>query len=187
MHLIQNNSKKSTSDEKSKWILIAVILVAVIATGCVEEKNKTIATPNPQKTPEAAIFPVEKSVKEAPKTPITISMSIPPTLSLNKVSDINITTSSVRDAPNTKIELILPEGVSLVSDTSTWEVDLTANKPVTFSAKIMLIKTGSWDIKVIAKRVLDQENIWGDMDIAYIGYPPSINITPARAVQKNRS
>ncbi len=90
---------------------------------------------------------------------------------MNEPADVTITVKSVHDAPNTKVELLLPEGIKLVSGDGIWNVDLTANTPVTFSARIMLFKTGSWEIKAVAKKVIDAENIWGDMDIAYIGFP----------------
>lgn len=175
--------KEGRAKGMSICIVMALVVMVVVA-GCLGgEKKEEDHGQTPQKTPEAAIFSIKKSDKEAPKTPITLSMSMPAALGLNTVSNINITVNSVLDAPNTKIDLILPEGASLVSGESTWEVNLTANTPATFSAKIMITKTGNWEIKAIAKRVIDQENIWGDMDIAYIGYQP-VNATQAAREQK---
>lgn len=125
------------------------------------------------------IFYLTMGFKEAPRTPITISLSIPPTIGLNETVDVAIIVNSILDAPNTRVDLILPEGVVLVSGNPTWDVDLTANTPVIFSAKIKMIKTGNWEIKAIAKKVIDQENIWGDMDIVYVGYQKEINKSAA--------
>lgn len=188
MHLKQGNqgeikaSRKGAGRARDAWVWIGVALVvAVLLVGCIVREKIT------QNTTENAIFSVEKSKREAPKTPITVSMSMPATLVLNKVSDINISVASVRDAPNTRIDLILPEGASLVSGKSTWEVNLTANTPATFSAKIMMTKTGNWVIKAVAIRIIDKENSWGDMDIAYIGYQPLSNATQGARAEKNRS
>ncbi len=121
------------------WIIIA-FMAALVMSGCIEEKkvedqksviNKT--SPETQNnTAQNASLSVKKGEKEAPNTPITLSMSIPDSLILNEVTDISIIVKSVLDAPNTRIELILPEGISLVSGDSTWNVNLSANTPKTF-------------------------------------------------------
>ncbi len=180
---IENNFIKIASI----WITIVLLAAIVVMTGCIENKkiddqvvSKTpvvtaIATQTSPKTTQTGIFSVSKGKKEGPSTPITISMSIPDTLNLNEIYDINITVKSAAAAPDTRVELILTEGISMVSSNSSWNANLKANSSETFSAKIKITKTGNGEITATAKRIIDQENSWGDIDVAYINYPSSQN------------
>lgn len=122
---------------------------------------------------ENVFFVKKTGNSDAAKTPIAVSLSMPATLKLNEPADIAIVVNSALDAPNTNVDLILPEGAALMSSDKAWKANLTANIPATFSAKIMMVKTGEWEIKAIAKRAIDQENSWGDMAMAYIGFSNS--------------
>lgn len=199
----RNANMKNFTISKKIWIsTILGLIVLLMVAGCVnkaQEPQEVTPTPEvttpevtdtqgtpveatPLATPvETTTLIVERGNKEMPKTPISVSMSMPHELNLNEAVDISIVVNSTKDAPNTSVELILPEGISLVSDNSTWKVDLVAKTPVSLSAKIALIKIGQWDIKVLAKKVIDQDNSWGDVDMAYIGYKHSVDDVPTSA------
>ena len=147
------------------WV---ILILAILIGGCIEEKETS-----------DTIFSIKKGEKQAPHTPITIIMTVSGPLELNKVSDITINVSSISDAPDTKVDLILPEGVLLESEKSTWQLNLTANNPVILYAKIKITKNGTLEIRTVAKKIIDENNTWGDIDAIY-AVQSVTNITDAK-------
>lgn len=150
-----------------KMSIIILISIIVILTGCVEDK-KQIEKNNVSE--KIGSFITEKGVKEGPNTPVTISLEVPSNLRLNIPTELTINVKSVDDANETKVDLTLPDGVELLSGESSWTLDLKANEPQKLKAQIKLTKEENLEIKAVAKKVIDQENVWGDMDIMYINY-----------------
>ncbi len=105
---------------------------------------------------------------EPPSTPISVHVKIPRLPALNSVVDVSIVVQSILDVPNTEVKLNLPDGISLVSGKSTWNVNLKENVPTTLSAKIKVIKNGNWEIEAAAKKIIDKDSSWGDIDVAYL-------------------
>lgn len=197
----KKNSINIKSITKGNGIYILVILgliISVIVAGCIDggekdgkvtptPKDTSVTTPKetpeetPSGTPGTKTFVVRKGDKDtsSTSTPITINMSIPLSLSSDNVADVNIVVKSAKDAPNTKVDLNLPEGVSLVSDKSTWDVNLKENVPVNLSAKIKIETEDELEISVVAKKIIDENNSWGDMDTVYIGFEDT-NTTPGK-------
>lgn len=189
-------SDKNKIEERKKGIIrfrciqILVVLgliVSIAMAGCIGGKDRggtpvvtPIVTPKvtTNQTPDTKTLVVRKGDKNvnAPSTPITIYMSIPLTLSSDNVADVNIMVkSSILDAPDTKVDLILPEGVSLVSGESTWNLNLVKDTPVNLSAQIKIDKEeGELEISAVAKRIIDRDNSWGDIDVAYIGFKDTV-------------
>ena len=148
-------------------LLGVLVLCLVLVTGCLEEFPK-------EQKEERVVPKVVKGEKgEAPKTPITISLSMPTTPLLNEVTKITATVNSILDAPDTTARIILPEGVTLVSGDLIWEGDLKAGIPTSFSANIKFTKVENVRIEAVANHIIDDENSWGDIDVIYVNYSTS--------------
>ena len=161
-------------------LVILGLIISIAVAGCIGGKDKSGTTPvvtpkvTSNETPDTKTLVVRKGDKSAPSTPITIYMSIPLTLSSNNITDVNIMVKSILDAPGTKVDLILPEGVSLVSGESTWNVNLIKDTPVNLSAKIKIEKYEELEISAVAKKIIDKDNSWGDIDVVYIGFKDTV-------------
>ncbi len=187
------NIKSMTRGCGMRILVMLGLIVSVIVAGCVDggkDGNVTpipkgtaiitpTATPTSDATPGTKTFVVRKGNKDpsSTNTPITINMSIPLSLSSENIAEVNIMVKSVNDAPNTKVDLVLPEGVTLVSDKSTWDVNLVKDVPVSLSAKIKIDTEDEITISAVAKKVIDADNVWGDEDVVYIGFEDT-NTTP---------
>lgn len=191
--------KDITKGSSIKILVILGLIASVVIAGCIDggkngkitpiPTDTSIVTPKgtpkgtpeetPEETPGIKTLVVRKGDKASTNTPITIDMSIPLTLSSNNVAEVNIMVKSANDAPNTKVDLNLPEGVSLVSNKSTWDVNLTKNVPVNLSAKIKIETEGELEISAVANKFIDEDNSWGDIDVAYIGFE-DVGTTPGK-------
>ena len=102
------------------------------------------------------------------ETPINVSLSMPAIPTLNENTEVTCTVSSVSDAPNTTARIILPDEVRLVSGDLTWQGDLKADESLSFSATVRFEESGNYAIEAVARRVIDEENSWGDIDVLYL-------------------
>lgn len=147
-------------------LVIGVILVGGLILYTLQEKIPT----------EKSVFTIEKGEKEtgAPSTPISVSLStLADEPKLNEIIEITCAVSSILDAPDTSAEIILPEGVDLISGDVSWKGDLRANAPISFSAKIKLTEAKNLEIGAVARHIIDEENSWGDIDVLYFNYTPT--------------
>jgi len=76
------------------------------------------------------------------------------------------------DAPNTTATISLPEGVELVKGELNGQWDLKANTPVYINATIRFLKAGDFQIKAAARRAIDANNFWGDVESLYLTIGP---------------
>lgn len=104
---------------------------------------------------------------ESPSPPISIKLSIDD-LKLNDIGDLTIVTDGITDVDNAVIDLELSDGVTLISGNKNWKANLKANKPEKNTVKIKLTKKGIVEIKANVKKVIDDNNVIGDMDIIYL-------------------
>lgn len=77
-------------------------------------------------------------------------MSEPPVLGKPVQLAATFTISGKIDAPNTEVELLLPEGLELVSGTLKSTVNVGLDSPTQFQATVKSVKTGDWSIQVRA-------------------------------------
>ena len=116
-----------------------------------------------------------------PRTPIELQLAIspqPPRFA--EWVTVNVTVNSIFDAPDTSVELILPEGT--VTQTRSWTVDLTANVPVSLTSDVLIEKTGNLTVAARALKRINSDTVWGDMKAVpfYIGPigPLSLSYSP---------
>jgi hypothetical protein len=102
------------------------------------------------------------------KTPITVGLSMTELPKLGEVTEVICRVTSILDSPNTTASIVLPDDATLVSGVTYWEGDLYAKRPITFSATVSFKNEGRKTIQAIARRVIDDENSWGDVDAIYL-------------------
>ena len=105
-------------------------------------------------------------------SPIYINLSISKVPLVNESADLTCNVSSIMDAPNTTATISLPEGVELVKGELNGQWDLKANKPVYLNASIRFSKAGDFQIKAMARRAIDLNNFWGDVESLYLTIGP---------------
>jgi len=86
-------------------VALLVIILIITACGCLQERNDT----SPY------------SFKIYPPMDVNLSMSGVP--SLNQVVGLTLTTTPLTDAPNTTVQILLPDGFVLVSGDLFWNGD----------------------------------------------------------------
>ena len=102
-----------------------------------------------------------------PMSPMEVLLTLEGTPSLNNVVQLNLSAKALSNAPNTTVEILLPEGVVLVSGEIAWQGDISENNTVNLSCSVKTIREGSFTIKGSA--VSTQTNyIFGKEDKIYL-------------------
>ena len=71
------------------------------------------------------------------------SFSLIGSATVNSTAELNLTLEPIVDAPNTSIEIILPEGIKLVNGNLTWREDLKQGKKFEINVSIMPTEGGA--------------------------------------------
>ncbi len=66
---------------------------------------------------------------------------------LNRVVELTFTLEAAHDAPNTSIEIFLPEGIELVEGSLVWRGDLRKNEKVEHRISVKVVREGEWRIR----------------------------------------
>ena len=101
-------------------------------------------------------------------SPIYINLSISKIPLVNESVDLTCNVSSIMDAPNTTATITLPDGVELAAGDLTEQWDLKANEPVFLNATVRFTRADDYIIKAAARRVIDANNFWGDVESLYL-------------------
>lgn len=98
-----------------------------------------------------------------PKTPITVELAVPDLPRLLQPSSLTVQVSSIADAPDTLVELVLPEGV--YADETAWTVDLAPGAVHRLATRFTITTAalGNVTLGVRASKVWGPGTIWGDM------------------------
>ncbi len=103
-----------------------------------------------------------------PATPITVSLTINQSPLLGQPADLTCTVSSAVDAPGVTAQLELPTAAHLLKGEARWSGDLSAGQSVQFSATIVFEAGGDAAIFCRALRIIDEQNVWGDLAAVYV-------------------
>jgi hypothetical protein len=96
-----------------------------------------------------------------PSTPITIDLSMSRAPRQNEQATVTVTVKSRFDAPATRVELVLPDGV--VATPRTWSVNLRANVPIRLSSSLSMSARGNVTVSARAFKQISPDVSWGDM------------------------
>lgn len=122
------------------------------------------STPSP-----SSPMPVGTSIRSSsPSTPLTIHFIMAKAPKLNEPVNVTVTIKSVLDAPDTTASLELPNSAVLVSGTLSFQGNLSENEPARFEAVIKFVAEGNWAIRAVARRVVSQDEVWGDAAYIYL-------------------
>lgn len=134
---------------------LLLVIVLSILTSCASTPSTGLNTPKPENQP----------IESAPSngsTPITTHMTLSGLPVLNESVDITLVTTTVRDAPGTEINLLLPEDAKLLEGELHWSGDLLVDQPVTIKATIQFTTLGNKEIIGKALSTVDNGDTWGD-------------------------
>jgi hypothetical protein len=140
-------------------------LAGCSAAPSAQETFTPLAVPKPG---VGAPTPIVIKTKKDPATPVTVTMILSKAPRLNEPAELSLVIQSISDAPQTKAELILPEGTQVVSGDITWTGDLQANQPVTLSATIQFTQPGNLTVQGKALSPQANGDVWGDMATLYL-------------------
>jgi hypothetical protein len=173
---------------KRIFILLLILpLLLLSIPGCASSQEEGNIQTEPQgegsTQPPKEIFPAPSSnIPSEPSAPIKVELYMPSAPRLNEAIEVTCTVSAVIDMPDSSARIELPDGVSLISGNLTWEGDLKANHPVSFSAEISFNKAGKLAISASARHMISEKSGWGDADFVYLnigadksefGWPPT--------------
>ncbi len=103
-----------------------------------------------------------------PSTPITLDVSISRVPLVGENAVITATVTSIFDAPGTTVTIKIPEGAELVGGALSGTYDLVANSPQSMEATIRFTTAGDYTIEVLARHVVDDSSVWGDLKALYL-------------------
>jgi len=135
-------------------LIIGVIAVLgiLLVIGCVQESEQ-----------------IDKSIStKSTSSPITTKLDISNVPKLNEQVILTLTINSAFDAQDSEASIEIPEGAIKLNGDLSWKGDLKENVPVQISTEIKFIQEGNWDIKGSAKHIIDESNVWGDVDYVYL-------------------
>jgi hypothetical protein len=97
---------------------------------------------------------------QSPASPLTATLTMPVIPAVNQPARLDITVGSVRDAPGTTVELILPADATVVEGQSRWTLDLHPGMPQTLTTTIRFGRPGQQEVLARLRRPIDANNAW---------------------------
>ena len=153
--------------ERSIILILSVVLIATVMSGCVQElSNLGIETPDmaPTSQPNVTPSPTTSPSEGVSSLPQRINLSISNAPALNQTAEL--VCEMLIESTNTTTEIELPGGFELVSGNLTW-------KDGGGSVIVKAVKTGNWTIAAAAEHYVVTENgalchDWGRVDRIYV-------------------
>lgn len=132
--------------------LLVILTTSVLLGGCLEKEA-------PQ---------LKKGTETPAASPINIELSLSKPPSKGETAELLANVTSVRDAPNTTIQINLPEGFALVEGKLSWKGNIAKNEEIQLTPTIKAVGNGNWTIKAFAKKIISEDSWWMDKDNIYI-------------------
>ena len=92
------------------------------------------------------------------REPLSVSMELATMPAVGDAVDVNATVTSVVDAPNTTVEVTLPNAVQLLEGSLTWQGNLSAGGSANFAFKVAFLEEGEFEIGASAASAIDADN-----------------------------
>src|SRR5215213_406291 len=107
-------------------------------------------------------------VNGRPHTPLTVTLTMNQLPRVGDQATATVTVSSTGvAAPDTTASLLLPSNMELVSGVTTWQGDLAADQPVSFTAVVQTLGPGNAKLQATARRDVADKNVWADLATLY--------------------
>jgi hypothetical protein len=141
-----------------KFVYILALMMLLV--GC---------TTAPPPTPLTTTPSAQKLVSQPSdgSTPITTRMTLMGLPGLNESVELVFVASTITDAPDTEIEIQLPEDARLVSGDLRWTGDLLTDQPVTVNALVQFTSYGNKELVGRALSKMENGDVWGDASYIY--------------------
>lgn len=140
-----------------------ILILSFVFTGCNQTPKESEPTaPSVTASPEIPSTQTPAAVpppSSAPTKPMQAKLTVSEPPLIGKPVRLTATFAigewfKKADAPDTKVELILPEGFELVSGDSKSAMDVMRGTPAMFQTTVKSVKKGSWKIEVRARYYL---------------------------------
>lgn len=173
---------------KNTFILLLILPVLLLSIpGCASSQQEGNIQTEPQ---EDGSTQLPKEISPSPSSniptpasaPIRVELYMPRAPTVNETIEVTCNVSSLVDLPDSSARIELPDRVSLISGNLTWEGDLKANHPVSFSAEISFNKADKYAIRATVSHMINETEGWSDSDSVYLtigtdrsefGWPPT--------------
>lgn len=155
-------------------VLLAAATLTLSLLGCTAAGTTApAATPIPEPdavlpTPTMQTAPPPGRPDDAPSTPLTVALSMPKAPKVGEAVDVTMEVKAYQDAPGTTASILLPPGAQLLGGETTWQGDVTVDKPVRLVATIAFPQAGEYAIEGKALAVINPDMTWGDLEAIYL-------------------
>lgn len=150
-------------------LVLSAVLIAAALSGCVQEVSEIeVPQPNvtpPEATPDAA-HPQENTIESKIDAPMDVNLSVSGIPSLNTVVKLEFTATPQTNAPNTTVQILLPDEFVLVAGDLFWNGDLIKNETILLNTSVKAVEVGDYVIK--ASAISDGSWTFGKSDSLYI-------------------
>jgi hypothetical protein len=134
---------------------VGVLLLAIpFATSCGPAFGPT--TEPPVAAPATATVPTGK-----PSVPLDMGLSLPDPPALGQVATLTFWVKPLIDAPDTSVQITLPEGLELVQGSLRWQGTIPANETRELQVSVRPVRTGPWTILAGAQSHLPGGALFG--------------------------
>ncbi len=153
-----------------------MVVSCVLLTGCISDQSVGNGV---QKTPSTTVpVSVSPTVGHNTSNPITLQLTLSKIPVTNEQTTLHVDVNCIFDAPDTNVSIILPSNVEVIQGMTEEKLDLKANTTESLEVTIKFTQPGDYKITAAARKVIDQENSWGDMGVLYLSIGDTIsNIT----------
>ena len=140
--------------------------------------------------PGLQVAPSQSSLDDSvPLSPMSITLTLSPFSDPQlprSQSDMTVKMLSTCDANNVTAEILLPQGISVVSGSLKWQGDLKANVSSSFCTTIKIIEVGNWTVSARVRWYFTPDSWYGDIDrICIRAFNDRIEVVPAECIIYN--
>jgi hypothetical protein len=154
-------------------IVISIVVCSILFTGCLSNQNGGNSTSQITSTTSSISVPATSVSNDS--TPITLKLTLSKIPVVNEETTLRVEVNCIFDAPDTNVSIIMPSDSVMTRGVAEKRLDLKANTPQSYEATIKFLQHGNYTITARAKKVIDRENSWGDMDVLYLSIGDTIS------------
>ena len=111
---------------------------------------------------------VTLSACTSPQSPMTVKASISPAPIVGQAVTLRVEITTSRDAPNTTLQMTLPQGVELMSGDANWQGDIKVGESTTIDLVIRVNQAGDYVIDAYAFARITSESGFGGGKTLYV-------------------
>lgn len=149
---LKGNNLEENSDVNNSFLILSAPSL-ILSTSSSSASQTTSETDSPMVVPP--ISPLKVDLQIFQKSNLIIEI----------ICTISVTNF---DAPDTKGEIILPDGISLINGRLSWAFNLVKNESIQRMVTAEAIKDGVWTIIAKANYTMASGDWFGDVDYAYV-------------------